>query len=110
MTVPANGTYDDSETLTFTVTFSEVVYVTGTPRLVMTVGAATLYANYASGSGTNTLTFSYAVQTADEDLNGIAVASTIDLNSGTIKDATTTNASLSITVPSLTSVLVDGDL
>lgn len=106
MTVPANGTYDDPTPLTFTVKFTEIVIVTGTPRLTLTVGASTKYAAYASGSGTDTLTFTYVLETGLTDANGIACASSIDLNSGTIKDAIGYNASLSITVPSLAGVLV----
>jgi len=48
------------------------------------------------------------VQAADLDADGIALNATIDLNSGTIKDATGKNAALLMTVPDLTGVLVDG--
>ena len=55
--------YDDpsDDALRVSVTFSENVNVTGTPRIELTIGAATKYATYASGSGTSTLTFSYDV-------------------------------------------------
>ena len=46
-------------TIPITVTFSEPVTVTGTPQLTLNDGGAV--ANYASGSGTATLTFTYAV-------------------------------------------------
>ena len=64
-----------SATLNFTVTASEPVTVTGTPRLAIDVGGVTRYATYASGTGTAALTFSYAVQAGDFDANGITLVS-----------------------------------
>jgi hypothetical protein len=111
VTGPAAGTYIVGQHLDFTVVFSEVVVVNtagGTPRLVLTIGSATQYATYLSGSGTSTLTFRYTVQAGDEDTDGIAVASPIDLNGGTIKDVPGNNAVLSFTPPDTSGVLVDG--
>jgi hypothetical protein len=51
------------------------VAVTGTPRLVLTIGSTTQYATYQSGTGTSTLVFRYTVQAGDLDSDGIAVAS-----------------------------------
>jgi hypothetical protein len=48
---PAAGTYIVGQNLDFTVVFSEAVAVTGTPRLVLTIGSTTRYATYVSGSG-----------------------------------------------------------
>lgn len=73
-------------TLPFTVTASEPVAVTGTPRIAIDVGGITRYATYAAGSGTSALTFSYAVQPGDFDANGIALASPLELNGGAIAD------------------------
>jgi hypothetical protein len=90
------------------VVFSEAVAVTGTPRLVLTIGSTTRYATYLSGTGTSTLTFRYTVQSGDLDSDGIAVASPIDLNGGTIKDVPGNNAVLTFTPPNTSGVLVDG--
>jgi hypothetical protein len=80
---PAAGTYIVGQNLDFTVQFDEAVEVTGTPRLVLTIGSATRYATYVSGSGSASLLFRYTVQAGDLDTDGIAVASTsIDLNGG----------------------------
>jgi hypothetical protein len=104
---PAAGTYIVGQHLDFTVVFSEAVAVTGTPRLQLTIGSATRYATYLSGTG-STLTFRYTVQSGDLDTDGIAVASPIDLNGGTIKDVPGNDAVLIFTPPNTTSVLVDG--
>jgi hypothetical protein len=111
VTGPAAGTYIVGQHLDFTVVFSEAVAVDttgGTPRLVLTIGSATRYATYQSGSGTSTLVFRYTVQAGDEDSDGIAVASPIDLNGGTIKDVPGNDAVLTFTPPDTSSVLVDG--
>jgi hypothetical protein len=105
---PAAGTYIVGQHLDFSVQFSEAVAVTGTPRLVLTIGSTTRYATYLSGSSTSTLTFRYTVQAGDEDTDGIAVASPIDLNGGTITDVPGNDAVLSFTPPNTSGVLVDG--
>jgi len=109
LTGPSNATFIPGQSLTFTAPFSETVTVTGTPRLALTIGSTTRYANYASGSNSRTLTFTYVVQTSpsDIDTDGIAVSTTLDLNSGTIADlATNALSPLTFTAPTLTSVLV----
>ena len=85
---PASGdTYELGEQISVTVTFSRPVAVTGTPQLALTIGTATRQANYASGTGTASLTFSYTVQASDRDTDGISVAATaLTLNSGSIND------------------------
>lgn len=63
---------------------------------------------YISGSNSTALTFRYTVASGDNDTDGIAVTSPIDLNSGTIKNtAGDTNAELTFTVPTTTGVKVD---
>jgi hypothetical protein len=108
VTGPAAGTYIVGQNLDFTVVFSEAVNVTGTPRLQLTIGSTTRYATYLSGTGTSTLTFRYTVQAGDLDTDGIAVASPINLNGGTIKDTNGNNAALTFTPPDTSGVLVDG--
>ncbi|MDD3020417.1 MAG: hypothetical protein PHX61_05480 [Alphaproteobacteria bacterium] len=70
----------------FTINMSEAVNVTGTPRVAVDVGGVTRYADYTSGTGTSTLTFTYAMVAGDVDLDGVALSSPIDLNGGTIVD------------------------
>ena len=105
-TPPSNSTYNTGDILSFTVTFSETVNVTGTPRIPITLDTGTVYANYSSGSGSNSLTFNYTVTAGQTDIDGISI-STIELNSGTIKDiGQNAPASYSITATT-TGILID---
>jgi len=104
---PSNAFYKTGQNLDFTVTYGETVLVTGTPRIALTLGSSTVYADYASGSNSSALTFRYTVLAGDTDTDGIAAASPIDLNTGSIKDSAGNDATLTYTVPTLTSVFVD---
>lgn len=107
VSVPPNGYYRAGDVLSFDVTFNEVINVTGTPSIPVTIGSTTVQANYTGGSGSNALTFSYTVQAGENDMDGIAVGSAIQLNGGTIKDASN-NAILTLnSVASTTSVFVN---
>ncbi|MFB6456208.1 Ig-like domain-containing protein [Chitinophaga sp. Hz27] len=109
VTVPGNGTYGIGKVLTFVVNYSKTVNVTGTPQLPLTVGSTTYNLNYAGGTGTAALTFTYTVANGDQDLNGVQLGSAILLNSGTIIGTNNKNAGLTlIGVPSTANVLVDG--
>lgn len=108
VTPPANARYLTAQALNFTVNFSRPVYVTGSPRIALTVGAATRYATYVSGSGTAALLFTYTVGAGDADTNGITATSPMELNGGTILDSGNASATLTFTPPTMTSVLVDG--
>lgn len=90
-----------------TVALSETVNITGTPRIAVDVGGITRYATYASGTGTNALTFTLSPQTGDVDLDGITVSSPIDLNGGAITDAKGNNATLTFTPPNTANVKVN---
>ncbi|MDA9793393.1 hypothetical protein N9B72_02295, partial [Bacteriovoracaceae bacterium] len=107
---PANTLYPLTRNLDFNINFTEAVYITGTPRLVLDVGGVTKYANYLQGSATSTITFRFTVGATDVDLNGISVASPIDSNGGTINDIGANTAALSFLPPGLPGVLVNGDL
>lgn len=109
VTAAPNLTYYLGQQLTFRFLYDEPVFVTGVPQLEMTVGADTVYANYVSGSGSDTLVFKYTVTSTDYDLNGIALSSPLLLNSGTIKDQAGNNAALTYTLPNTTGVRIDGD-
>jgi hypothetical protein len=96
----ANGTYTTGNSVVVTVTFSELVNVTGAPRLQLETGATDEFANYVSGSGSNTLSFNYLVVSGDaaSDLDYLST-SALTLNGGTIKDAATNNATLTLAAP-----------
>ena len=83
---PANATYaDGAGELLFQVNFSEIVNITGVPRVSLNLGGSTVYAIYKSGSGTTGIEFSYLIQAGDNDADGISLnTNSIELNSGTI--------------------------
>ncbi|HYD82547.1 MAG TPA: cadherin repeat domain-containing protein, partial [Opitutus sp.] len=79
---PLAGRYGLGQTLSFTVLLGRNMIVdttAGVPTLSVVIGDDARAASYVSGSGTNRLVFSYAVQSGDEDSDGIAVASPIEL-------------------------------
>ena len=55
----SDGAYKAGDVIALTVTFSEAVTVTGTPTLTLETGSTDQIVNYASGSGSDTLTFNY---------------------------------------------------
>ena len=93
--MPNNGTYLPGNYLDFTVNFHENVLVTGTPYISLMIGTTVRHAMYVSGHGTSALVFRYTVQAGDSDSNGIAVGP-LDLDGGTIKDASGNNAVLTL--------------
>ena len=96
----AAGSYKAGEVIDIDVNFSESVTVTGTPQITLETGSTDQVVNYASGSGTSTLTFNYTVQAGDTtaDLDYTST-SALALNSGTIQDASGNNASLTLASP-----------
>jgi hypothetical protein len=104
-----------------TVKFSEPVFVTkaagSSPLLRLETGNADQNASYASGSGTDTLTFNYTVQSGDSSspLNYVATSSLTLPTGVTIRDTASNDATL--TLPATTNndlsknnLLVDGIL
>ena len=82
-----DGTYAIGDVIELTATFNEVVEATAEARIAFTLGEATKYAAYRSGSGTAELVFGYEVTEGDADGDGIeAAANALELNGGTIAD------------------------
>jgi hypothetical protein len=79
------------------------VVVTGSPQVALTINSLTRQAVYASGSGTTALTFNYPVVLADTGAVTCA-ATTVALNSGTIKDTLAVSATLTFSAPTLVAV------
>ena len=83
--------YVDGETIRVTLTFSEAVDVTGTPRVKIDLAPAAggeRWADYAGGSGTSKLAFTYTVVEGDISTDGIAVPrNALNLNGGAIRAA-----------------------
>lgn len=106
---PANNTYKTSDTPTFTLVFSESVTITGSPRLVLTVGSGNQYATFLSMLDSKTALFRYTVGNSltEFDTDGIDLAPNLDINGGTIADLATNNLSnFGLTPPTLTGVKV----
>ncbi|MBK8475468.1 MAG: hypothetical protein IPL39_03940 [Opitutaceae bacterium] len=82
---PATGYYKAGATIDIGVKYSGPVTVTGTPRLRLTAGGETVYANYLAGSGTAQLTFRYTVA---YPTNAPALSVVLlELNGGTLRDS-----------------------
>lgn len=72
--------------ISVTVTASEAIYVTGSPRIAV-VGLNSKYFTYFSGSGTTSINFIYTVLTNDTASAGVGIsANTLALNGGTLLD------------------------
>ena len=90
--------------------------VTGQPRVALTIGADTRYAEfhdiYSSQGERRYLAFSYVVQASDRDDDGISIpANALTLNGGSIKDADGNDADLSHgAVPDDSGHKVDGSV
>ncbi len=83
-----NSTVNVGDVLSVTVTLDEATVVTGTPQIALNIGGSTVQANYASGSGSTALVFTYTVQSGQTDANGISIGSnSLSLNGGTLRDA-----------------------
>ncbi len=95
-----NNFYKAGSTISIQVKFSEAVTVTGTPQLTLETGTTDRVVNYVSGSGTDTLTFTYTVQAGDtsSDLDYLS-SSALALNGGTIKDGASVDATLILPTP-----------
>ncbi|HLJ49796.1 MAG TPA: hypothetical protein VKU01_27470 [Bryobacteraceae bacterium] len=89
-----NGTYGPGAVISIQVTFADVVIVTDTPYLSLNTG---LGAHYVSGSGTNTLTFTYTVAQGDHTAK-LDYSSTVALG-GTIVGTNSTVPNLTLPSP-----------
>ncbi len=52
---------------------SEATLVTGTPQLALNIGGTPVQANYASGSGSTSLVFTYTIVAGQTDSDGISI-------------------------------------
>ena len=88
----SDATYAAGETIEVTVTFSETVVVTGTPRLTLNVGGRSRTANYQNVTGA-AVRFEYKVVSGDSAAYGVSLDAN-RLSSGTIRDGAQNNAVL----------------
>jgi len=109
VSVPAAALYSPGDTLTFVVNTNEAVFVSGMPRLAITIGSETVFADYVSGSGSNALVFQYSIQAGNSAANGIAVGSELDANGSSLRDAAGNNIATALSnIGSTSGVVVDG--
>lgn len=83
----ANGSYKAGTSINVRVALSEIVYVTGSPRIQLATGLPNRFATYSSGSGSSNLNFTYVVASGDttSDLDYTST-SAFDINGGTVRD------------------------
>lgn len=105
--LPTDNTYLTGAVLEVNVEFSDVVTVTGSPSLDATLTSGTKSFIYTSGSGTNTLSFEYTVDAADNDNDGIEIISPLLLNGGTIIDSNSQGSLLTFTGPITSSIILN---
>ena len=99
----ADGVYNVGQAIPIDISFSEIVNVVttnGFPTIQLETGTTDRYATYSSGSGTDTLTFEYIVQSGDTSTKlSYTSTSSLELNSGTIEDAAGNSAGLVLFSP-----------
>jgi hypothetical protein len=97
----ANGSYKAGDVVNITIKFNEVMYVGGSPTLTLSTGAtSTGVASYASGDGSDTLTFAYTIG-AGQNASDLDYATTgsLVLGGGTIRDLALNDATLTLPSP-----------
>ena len=111
MRFTASAITGGSRTIAVQITWDERVTVAGTPQVAIAngnqgtgSGRGPHTASYASGSGTNRLTFSVASQTVATDDVLTLGGSNVALNSGTIKDTTDGSTVALLVLSGLTAV------
>jgi hypothetical protein len=101
---PPEQLYRTGETIDFSVVFSEDVYVSGTPQLLLKIDNNIRYARYKNGSSTSTLIFEYSIVQNDFSSIGISVDG---LSSGAIRDKNNLDVSLVFDPISNSNVLIN---
>jgi hypothetical protein len=81
----SSGPFVAGSVIEIAASLSNVVWVKGTPHLILNMGGVPVIAYYSSGSGTNTLTFQYTV-VAGDDISSMGYWSEwgLELNGGQI--------------------------
>ncbi len=106
ITVPTDDVYAESQNLQFSIQFDEVVIVSGTPQIPLTINGNSVNADYVTGNLTDTIIFEYTIQTSEEDTDGIDYAN-LNLNGGSIADTAGNAAITTLIASNLPNVKVD---
>ncbi|PSL49972.1 gliding motility-associated-like protein [Chitinophaga niastensis] len=93
ITSPPVPFYTAGSQITFAAAYTANISVTGTPRLLLVLSnGAVDYADYTSGSGTTTLTFTYTVKAGQQSM-GLTFGTNMNFDGGAaIKDPTGNDA------------------
>lgn len=106
-------TYELGEELLITLELSEVSNIEGSPVIELQLDSASsgqILANYKSGAGTDTLIFSYVIQSGDGDNSGINLVSQITTDaSNRIIDANGNSSSTALPTTTFASVLISSN-
>ena len=109
--VDASNRYGIGKKIEVQVVFTEFVYVSGAPTLVLDIGRAQRSAELVDGSGSDELTFAYTVQVGDLDRDGVSIGPNA-LVGGTIVDAAGNDALrdyVPVAAEGRQGVIVDGE-
>jgi hypothetical protein len=102
----SNGYYGINDTIPISVSFTQIIVVTGTPQLTLETGNIDGLANYVSGNGTKNIIFNYIIgsgqNTGDLDYTN---TSALKLNDGALKDSSGNAAKLTLPATAATSSL-----
>lgn len=106
---PVDAAYSAGSSLDFQLSFNEAVTVNGSPCLVLNIGGNNRNACYQSGSGTQSLFFSYSIQAGENDSDGISLNGIIDLNGGSLKSSDEVDADTNFAayIPNLSGIMVN---
>ena len=93
--ISSDGPYGVGAGIDVTATFSEAVVVTGTPVIMLRVSTPRT-TTAVTGTGTDTLVFTYMVEAGDDDTDGVSIEANMLAQAGgsTIQDAAGNNAVL----------------
>jgi len=112
ISVPVSATYLIGDTLTFEVTFSEPVAISGDVFLPITFDGENTVNALLQGDGNldSTHTFSYQILSGDDSANGISVGNNLIVSDGaSLQNADGTNALSNLyNIDNTTEILVDG--
>ena len=83
----SDGSYNNGTTIPINIIFNETVVVTGVPSILLNTGGSGTIVNYSSGSGTNTLTFNYLIQSSHSSSDLEYSGTSLNLAGASITDS-----------------------
>lgn len=105
----ASAYYRLNDILDITLTFSEAVFLTGTPLITASVSGVDYDFSCNSGSGTITIICSHTITNQTLRLSGLGSVGAINLNGGSIRDNNNIDATLTFTSLNLSGLKIVPD-